>query len=313
MTAFRILGTRDIPPGTDTMQRIQMHQQQLDKRREDLEREKKAFNEGLALRKEAAERCLADQEKTSQEQIARDRATLERERENFNEHVRRTTADLDKRSAEIEEEKSSLQIALQAHRALGGEAENTKLAEVRFDTEKHANAKSIESQAQIEHHMMELQEKLDIKAAELERLQDKVATKTDGPDVSHDDICAILYRHRRSQNPQTLPTVVGEETEDRSEDLAAMLRNLLTSHARAITKAKIADDRRRNCQQEVEILEQRLAKAEVQNSTDRVFVESALSRMEGCVDSGIRMLKSFFTKQEICRVSESQKESSTSK
>lgn len=75
-----------------------------------------------------------------------------------------------------------------------------------------------------------------------------------------------------------------------------MLRNVLTRHAQAVTEAKVAKDRQKAFQQENETLEQRLANAEAQNSTDRVIVGSALSRMEDCMDSGIRMLKLFFTK-----------------
>lgn len=62
---------------------------------------------------------------------------------------------------------------------------------------------------------------------------------------------------------------------------------------------KIAKDSQRVLQQENSFFEQRLVDAEAQNSNDRVVVEAALARLEGCVDAGIRMLKSFFTKQEL--------------
>lgn len=307
LAAFRILGTR-VPVGSATMQQIHVRRQQLDKGKEDLEREKKAFNESCALRKEEADKCLADQEKTSQGIMARDRATLEQEREAFDERVRNITVDLDKRSAKIDEEKSSHQRALQAHQESELDDWGWLWSVRAFDS-----AELFESQSRIEENLvMELQEMLDIKTAELKRLQDKEATRKDDPDI-HEELCAILYRHRRSQNPQELPIVIGEWTEDGSENLAGMLRDLLTNHARGVNEIKVAKDRQRQLQEENELLEQRLANAEAQNSTDRLVVESALSRMEANVDSGVKILKSFFTKQEIHRESGGQKDSSTSK
>lgn len=301
LVAFRTLGN-------DTMQQIRVQQQQLDKGREGLEREKNAFNESRALKKEEVDKCLADQEKTLQGVMARFRATLELERETFNENVRSITADLHKRSAEIKEEKSSLQRALQDHRKLEAEASDLRLARSTCGLGECESAKGFESQSRIEHNRTtELQEKLDTQTAELKRLQDKEAARND------EDLCVILSRHRRSQNPQEFPTVTGKGTEDGSEDLTGMLRDLLTSHAREVNTAKIAKDRQRKLQEENELLEQRLANAEAQNSIDRLVVETALSRMEGCVDSGIRILKSFFTKQETHHDSGNQKESSTSK
>ena len=312
LAAFRILATRTVPAGTNMMQHIRACLQQLDKGSQDLEREKKAFNESLALRKEDVDKYLADQKKTSQVIMARDRATLERERETFDERVRSVTADLDKRSAEIKEEKSSLQRALQDHRKLEAEVSDLRLAHSTCALGECESVKGFESQIRIEQNrMIELQEKLDTKTAELKRLQDKEATRNDDPNVSHEELCAIISRHRRSQDPQELPTVTEEGTEDGSENLARMLRDLLTSHAREVNEAKVAKERQRKLQEEIESLGQRLADAEAQNSTDRLVVETALSRMEGCVDSGIRILRSFFTKQKTHRDSGSQMESST--
>ena len=313
LIAFRTLGTKYVPVETETIQQMRV-QLRLDKGREDLEREKKAFNESRALRKEEVDKCLADQEKTLQGAIARDRATLELERGTFDENVRSINADLEKRSAELDEEKSSLQRALQDHRKLEAEGSDSRLAHSTCALGECKSAKGFESQSRIEQNrMMELQEKLDTKTAELKHLQDKEATRNHGPDVSHDELCAILYHHRRSQNLQELPIAIGEGTEDGSENLAGMLRDLLTSHAQETNEAKFVKDRHRKLQEEIELLEQRLANAEAQNSTDRLVVETALSRMEGCVDPGIRILKSFFTKQETRRDSGSQRESSTSK
>lgn len=92
-----------------------------------------------------------------------------------------------------------------------------------------------------------------------------------------------------------------------------MLKRLLTSHARAVTEARIAKDRQRVLQQANKNHSQRLANAEAQNSTDRVVVGSALLKVEGCVDTGIGMLRLFFLKQELRRGSGSQRESSASK
>ena len=313
LAAFRILATKNAPSETDTMQQIQVQQQRLDKGREDLEREKKAFNESRALRKEEVEKDLADQEKTSQSIMARFRATLQRERETLNEDVGSITADLHKRSAEIKKEKSSLQRALQDHRKLEAEVSDLRLAHSTCALGECESAKGFESQSRSEQNrMMKLQEKLDTQTAELKRIQDEEATRNDYPDISREDLCAILYRHGRSQNTQELPTVTEEGTEDGSKNLARMLRDLLTSHAREVNEAKVAKERQRKLQEEIESLGQRLADAEAQNSTDRLVVETALSRMEGCVDSGIRILRSFFTKQKTHRDSGSQMESSTS-
>lgn len=92
-----------------------------------------------------------------------------------------------------------------------------------------------------------------------------------------------------------------------------MLKRLLTSHARAVTEARIAKDRQRVLQQANKNHSQRLANAEAQNSAHRVVVGSALLKVEGCVDSEIRMLRLFFLKQELRRGSGSQRESSASK
>lgn len=149
--------------------------------------------------KEAVEKCLADQEKTLQGDIARDRATLERERESHNEHVRSVTTDLDKRSVEIEEEKSNLQKALQDNRELGEELWEWRLAHVIGPVEKCKNEEDLESQSRIKHNnMVELQKMLDTKTAELQRLQDKEATGNNNSDISHDELYATLYRRRRS-------------------------------------------------------------------------------------------------------------------
>ncbi|KAF6229230.1 hypothetical protein HO133_007346 [Letharia lupina] len=178
-----------------------------------------------------------------------DRVTLEREWETYNEHVRSMTADPEKRSADMEEEKSTLQRALQTPRALERDVEEMKLAKMALNIERDANAKNIVSQFRIERNqMVELQAKLDTKTAEL--LQEgKEATGKNSPDVSHGDLYAILSHHRRSQEPQELASVVEEGAEDDGEDLAGMLKRLLTSHARAVTEARIAKDRQRVLQQ----------------------------------------------------------------
>ena len=132
LVAFRILGTRNVRPGTNTMHEIYVRQQQqLDEGEEDLEREKKAFNKTCALKRGEADKRLADQEKKSKGIMARDRATLEREREAFDEHVRSTTADLDKRSTKIEKEKTSHQSTSQDHRMCEEKASNLTLAYLR--------------------------------------------------------------------------------------------------------------------------------------------------------------------------------------
>ena len=185
----------------------------------------------------------------------------------------------------------------------------------------HAQSEStkvFESQVRIEHkRMMKLQEKLDTKTAELKHLQDVEASRKDNPDISHEELgvilCAMLHRYRRSQNPQELPIAIGEGTEDGSKKLAGMLRDFLMSHAREVNEAKAAKDRHRKFLEEYELLEQRLANAETQKSTDRLVVKTALSRMEGCMDSEVKMLKDFFRKHETHCEFGSQEESSTSK
>lgn len=316
LAAFRILATRNVPTGTDTTQQIRVQQQQLDKGRADLEREKKAFNESCAMKKEEVDKRLADQQKTLQDILAKNRATLEKK------------AYLGERLAQMNEVESSLQRALQEQRKLEAEVSDSRLAHSTCALGECKSAKDFESQVRIEHNrVLELQEELDIKTARLKRRQDREDTKTaelkrlqdretarkNGYDISREELCDILYRHWRSQNPQELPIVTGKGTEDRSEDLAEMFKALLTSHAREVNKAKFAKDRQRKLQEENELLEQRLANAEAQNSTDRLVVETALSRMEDCVDSGTRILRSFFTKQETHRDSGSQKESTASR
>lgn len=131
LTAFRIIGTRCCTSGKNPMHQIRVSRQKVGKEREALERERKPFNnEKVALMMEAVEKCLADQEKTLQGDIARDRATLERERESHDEHVRSVTTDLDMQSAEIEEEKSTLQKALQDNRELEEQLWEWRLAYV---------------------------------------------------------------------------------------------------------------------------------------------------------------------------------------
>lgn len=245
--------------------------------------------------------------------MARDRAALKQERETFEERARSVTADPDMRSAKIDEEKSSLQRVLQDHRELEEEVSSLRLAHSTCAHGYRESARDFEIQSMIETRVIELKEELDTKTAELKRLQDKEAARKDDFDVSHEELCAILHGQRRSQNQQELPMVLGEGIENGSKDLAGMLKDLLTSHARGVNEAKIMKDRQRKLQEENELLQQRLANAEAQSSTDRLLVETALSRMEDCVDPGVRMLKIFFAKQETRRESKSQKESSTSK
>ena len=64
------------------------------------------------------------------------------------------TADPGKRSADMEEEKSTLQRALQTHRALERDVEEMKLAKMALNIGRDANAKNVESQSRIEHNRM---------------------------------------------------------------------------------------------------------------------------------------------------------------
>lgn len=137
---------------------------------------RKAFNENMALRTEALERCLADREKTTQAVVARDRFTLEQERETYNEHVRIVEADLDKRSAKLKEDKGTHEIVVQAHRTLEEELKESKAADSRVATERIENAKKVESR------FLELQKELGTTTADLKRLQDKAAAAKNSAD-----------------------------------------------------------------------------------------------------------------------------------
>lgn len=64
------------------------------------------------------------------------------------------TGDPEKRSADMEEEKSTLQRALRTQRALERDVEEMKLAKMALNIERDANAKNVEFQSRIEHNQM---------------------------------------------------------------------------------------------------------------------------------------------------------------
>ena len=280
LTALNDLGTKYTSLASTA------HRKHCDAEKHALEQEKKVFDAGLASRREAVEKSLADLEKKMRDGIAKDRASLDRERENYEEHIKSATADLDTRKTDLEQGESALQNTSQFHCALGKVIEEfnfVKMSMFGMVVEQRTTAGHDKQQSQVNHsRVVELQRELETKTVELERLQDKERSRENCSDLSHSAFYTILSLHQRSQEQQKLSSLAREEEKDDGGNLAGMLRTLPTSHAQAVTEAKIAKHRQRAFQQENEILEQRLANAEAQISTDRLIFRSAISRMDSC-------------------------------